>query len=257
MRETGLADSKSILLLEYMNVKELLSNIDECDRVIIPLGSIEPHTEFFPLGTDKIIAERLSIELSRELHRSGKCSIIAPTIGYGLSIEWKKSGATVTLSPLTIMYLLTDIVTSLIEMGFKKIIILNGHGGNSEIIRVVSREIALRNVDVEIIVIDWWRLVSDIIEKYSSTGMFLHSDEIEISLLLYWGIIREEDIRRIEKYIVKNSRLPWQGRKGIEMYASIERDQALIAYGSPDKANARLGEFLVKEFCKRASSIIP
>ncbi len=257
MRETGLADNKSIFLLEYMNVKELLSNIDGCDRVIIPLGSIEPHTEFFPLGTDKIIAERLSIELSRELYRNGKCSIIAPTIGYGLSIEWKKSGATVTLSPLTIMYLLTDIVTSLIEIGFKKIIILNAHGGNSEIIRVVSREIALRNDGVEIVVIDWWKLVSDIIEKHSSTGMFLHSDEIELSLLLYWDIIREEDIRRIDKYIVKNNRLPWQRRKGIETYTSIEKDQTLLAYGSPDKANARLGELLVKEFCKRASSIIP
>ncbi len=257
MRETGLADIEKykFLLIERINFKELGVYLKECrGRVILPIGSIEPHTSIFPLGTDKIIAEKLSIELAEELYRQGKCALVAPVLGYGISIEWKKSNSTITLSTLTMLLLLKDILSSLREIGFRKIIILNAHGGNSEIIRLVSREFAENYSDVEIIVVDWWKVVSDIISMHSSTSAFMHSDEIEISVLLYWGVIDKKMIN--EKNIVKKKKLPWQKSNGIEVYGNIAREQTLAAYGDLGRASVELGEYLVKEFCRRVAEII-
>ncbi len=257
MRETGLADVEKCKfpLIERMNFKELEAYLKECNgRVILPIGSIEPHTNIFPLGTDKIIAEKLSIELAKELYRQGKCALVAPVLSYGISIEWKKSNSTITLSTLAMLLLLKDILSSLREIGFRKIIILNAHGGNSEIIRLVSREFIGNYDDIEIIVVDWWKVVSDIISKHSLASVFMHSDEIEISMLLYWGVIDKELIN--EKNIVKKKKLPWQKDNGVEVYKGIAREQTLVAYGDPSRASTELGEYLVKEFCKRVAEVI-
>ena len=257
MRETGLADTEKykFLLIERISFKELEAYLKECKgRVILPIGSIEPHASIFPLGTDKMIAEKLSIELAKELYNQGKCALVAPVLSYGISIEWKKSNSTITLSTLTMSLLLKDVLNSLREIGFRKIIILNAHGGNSEIIRLVSREFVENYSNMEIIVIDWWRVVSDIISTYSSTNTFMHSDEIEISLLLYWGVIDRKIID--EKNILKKKKFPWQKGNGIEIYGNIVREQTLAAYGNPSKASIELGEYLVREFCRRVTEII-
>ncbi len=256
MRETGLADVKDIddLLIEKINYKKLKEYLEKCKgRVILPIGSIEPHADVFPLGTDKIIARNLSIELAKELYRQGKCALIAPVLSYGISIEWKKSNATITFSPLTMFLVLNDILYSLRKDGFKEIIILNAHGGNSEIIRLVAREFVEEYDDIKIIVIDWWKTVNDIISSRASAKTFMHSDEIEISMLLYWNII---DKSIIKERIINKNKLPWIKGNGIEVYSSVTKEQALVAYGDPSRASVELGEYLVKTFCKRVANII-
>ncbi len=259
MRETGLADKNSRfpLFIDLISVNDLTKYVEQCKkRIVLPIGSIEPHLRTLPLGTDKIIAEKLAIELAEEFHKNRECLLIAPVLSYSVSIEWKESNSTITLSPITMFYLLKDILISLMDMGFKNIIILNAHGGNSEIIRLTAREFVMKYNDVNIIVIDWWKIINDLIEKYTSTGNFLHSDEVEISLLLYWKIIDNRVLAEVIKSVEKEKTLPWLKDYGIEHYTRIPHEKAIASYGDPSRASRELGELLIKEFKRRATEII-
>ncbi|MEM1869073.1 MAG: creatininase family protein [Acidilobaceae archaeon] len=109
---------------------------------LIPVGSIEQHCSG-PLGLDGFIAEIIARESCRllEERRIGEC-IILPTLFYGYSPEWSSIKGTISLDVESYARIIEAIVGNLMDTGFKRIVVLNGHGGNSSIIEAVLRSIA-------------------------------------------------------------------------------------------------------------------
>ncbi len=142
--------------LEYVLNSSMEVRKDSRDTVaVIPVGSIEQHCQG-PLGTDAIIAEALAREGCRRA--SGvKCTVL-PAIYYGYSPEWGRVPGTITLSLATFTGLITDILDSLYRTGFRRIAILNGHGGNAGMLESIAREWVLGK-DAIVAVINYWRLI--------------------------------------------------------------------------------------------------
>ena len=111
--------------------------------VLIPVGALEQHGNQCPLGTDEIIAEATARRLKEALDREipDYPMLIFPTIPVGLSTEHINFCGSVTLKPDTFYHVLADIYTRSRVHGFRKIAVLNCHGGNSPIIQVLSREL--------------------------------------------------------------------------------------------------------------------
>src|SRR5512143_1707555 len=108
--------------MNWMQVEEYLKHDD---RAVLPLGSTEQHA-YLSLSTDSILAERVAIEAAEPIGVA-----VFPVVAYGQTPYFMAYPGTITLSESTYIALLTDILKSLIQHGFKRIVIVNGHGGNS------------------------------------------------------------------------------------------------------------------------------
>ena len=107
---------------------------------VLPLGATEQHGLHLPTGTDHLLVETIAARAAGVA--AGRADVIvAPTIPYGFSAHHVGFGATVTISTGTLSGLLEEACTSLIACGFRHVFILNGHGGNEELIRVVARQV--------------------------------------------------------------------------------------------------------------------
>lgn len=108
--------------MNWMQVEERL-NTD--DRAVVPLGSTEQHA-YLSLATDSLIAERLAHEAAEPLGIP-----VFPVLPYGLSPYFSAFPGTVTLRLETYVGLIGDILDSLSRAGFRRIVLINGHGGNA------------------------------------------------------------------------------------------------------------------------------
>ena len=108
--------------MNWMMVEEYLRRDD---RAVLPLGCTEQHA-YLSLSTDSILAERLSIEAADPLGIP-----VFPVVAYGITPYFRAFPGTVTLRVETYMRLVRDILDAITEQRFKRILIVNGHGGNT------------------------------------------------------------------------------------------------------------------------------
>ena len=102
--------------------------------IIIPVGSIEQHGPHLPISTDSDIVTEIASRLAK------KCGfIVFPTISYGVSLEHEPL-FNLSLKENNLRKILDDIITSLGKNHIKKIIILNGHHGNLQVLNRIGME---------------------------------------------------------------------------------------------------------------------
>lgn len=140
---------------------------------LLPIGSQEQHGARLPLGTDTllveaVVARALALDLPTDV-------VVLPALPYGLSPHHRFAAA-VTLTPSTLLAVLGEVMDSLVDCGFRRLMIVNGHGGNDEPMRLAVKGAALRH-DVAVAAANYWSLG----DPGRSPG---HAGRFETSLLL-------------------------------------------------------------------------
>ena len=120
------------------------------DRCALPLGSTEQHAGL-SLATDAILAERVAAEAAEPLGVP-----VFPALPYGLTPYFTAFPGTVTLRVATYAAVLRDVLDSLKSAGFRRVLIVNGHGGNAPA-GSVAQEWMMDNPDAHVRFHDWWR----------------------------------------------------------------------------------------------------
>jgi len=110
---------------------------------VVPVGACEQHGPHLPLGTDLLVVEHIALTAAGTLAGDPDV-LVAPAVPYGYSAYHLPNGPTVSLRTSTLHTVLTDICDSLAQSGFQRIFLLNGHGGNAELVTVVARDIGVR-----------------------------------------------------------------------------------------------------------------
>ena len=125
-----------LYLLAEIGWPDVAVYLEGDDRIILPIGSTEQHGRHLPLGTDTMVPTALA-------HRLGERTgvLVAPTVTYGMSLHHLGFPGSVSLRPETLTHVLEDILRSLHRHGFRRVFVLNGHGGN-----VAPLRMALANV---------------------------------------------------------------------------------------------------------------
>jgi creatinine amidohydrolase len=133
----------SRLLFAEMNRTELRA-IAADTLVVLPVGATEQHGPHLPTGTDYFTVEGLCREAARRA--AGQVPVIVtPALPFGSSDHHLPFGGTLSFSTGTYYRVLCELVMSLVTSGFHRIFIVNGHGGNHEVIQLAARDIALRH----------------------------------------------------------------------------------------------------------------
>jgi creatinine amidohydrolase len=147
---------------------------------ILPTGSIEQHGPHMTLESDTAVAWALAQRLEVEL---GPDAVLLPRLDYGLSEHHLRFPGTMTLRPETYVRLLVEIVESVTRWGMRRVLIVNGHGGNIDALRLVSR-IARRDHGALVASVMWAVIAADEIKARVSSPQYGHACESETSIAL-------------------------------------------------------------------------
>jgi creatinine amidohydrolase len=112
------------LRIEDCNWMQVEDYLARDDRIVVPLGSVEQHG-YLSLGVDRILSERVSEEAADPLG-----VLVMPSLPYGLTPYFAAYPGSPTLRVETYRAVLRDLLDSLYYQGFRRVLFVNGHGGN-------------------------------------------------------------------------------------------------------------------------------
>jgi len=253
----------SEIYLGKMTWPEVKERLEESDIAIVVVGSFEAHGPHLPLETDtahtweiaKMAAEKVADEVK---------PVIVPAIPFGVTSLMSYPG-TITLRFETLVNLLKDVCKSLIHHGFKKIVILNGHGGNPPAISAAIRELT-EETGALLVSIDWWGgFGRDIIKENIESDVVFHACEAETSVCWFCGIrVVEDKLKKSipelsSKYIKLNFYAsPPTVTVGIAPNSkfSIDRLSETGVIGDPTKASKEKGKKIVEAIVDRLADFL-
>lgn len=163
----------------YGKVKDVKYDMD-----VLPWGATEPHNYHLPYMTDSILSHKIAVESAQKAYREADAHVmVLPPVNFGSHNLGQHS------LPFCIHYryetqkaVLTDTVEALERQGIKKLLIINGHGGNS--FKNMIRDLALDKPDFMIATTEWYTVEDS--SKYFEAEIDDHAAETETSVMMYY-----------------------------------------------------------------------
>ena len=159
---------------------------------MLPLGSVEQHGNHMPLGTDTMLAHAVSLAAAA---RAGDAFVLPPP-WFGFSAHHMRFPGSVTLRAETLIAVAEDIVASLVQHGFRRILIVNGHGGNAGVIDVLASTLGHRHYGAaRIAALTYFQLARHAIAELrrSEPGGMGHACEFETAMVRAFAARPGED----------------------------------------------------------------
>jgi creatinine amidohydrolase len=211
--------------------------------VVVPVGAIEQHGPDLPVGTDLFIVEHLAHKAAGLIAKDLPV-VLTPAQPFGSSHHHLPFGGTMSLSSSSFFGAVEDLVRSLVESGFRMIFLLNGHGGNDELLQVVARDVSLQS-DADVGAASYWTIAWEALVALGADRageLPGHAGAFEASLML---LIRPELVGQAERDVrVGDQRFPARERYRLELHGSW---QSIDGYtDEPRNADAERGRAWVE-----------
>ncbi|MCI0330325.1 MAG: creatininase family protein [candidate division Zixibacteria bacterium] len=156
------------------------------DAAILPVGTIEAHG-VTSLATDVLIPEKIAEEIADRLK-----AVVLPAVAYSLTRSLYGYPGSLTVKPAAFEAYLSEILDSCADHKFRKVVILNGHGGNSSSLNKVGLE-GFHRTGLKIAVVHWWILAAEVCrEVYRESGGHAALDENAFILAFWPELVKKE-----------------------------------------------------------------
>jgi creatinine amidohydrolase len=147
---------------------------------IIPVGATEQHGPNLAFGTDWRIAEAIANRVAAEVN---PLAVVVPPLPFGLSGHHLGFPGTLHISATTFMAVCSDVAASLARHGIKKVLFVNGHRGNENLLGVLITELTY-DLGIEAASSFWMTQASDAVNRHKATDRWGHACEIETSVAM-------------------------------------------------------------------------
>jgi creatinine amidohydrolase len=217
---------------------------------VLPWGATEAHNTHLPYGTDNVESGEIAAESARLAWERGARVAVLPTIPFGVNTTQLDIPFTLNMMPSTQLALLGDLASSLEGQGIRKLVVLNGHGGND--FKPLIRELYPRH-RVFISTIDWWK-VADAKAHFTDQGD--HAGELETSVMQHLApaVVRPLDeagsgAAKAWRIAALRDGWAWAPRQ----WTKVSSDTGI---GDPRRATAAQGERFVREVTERIATYL-
>ena len=213
--------------------------LDIVDTALLPVGAIEQHGPHLPLDTDAFDAEYLAKRVADGC-RDPK-PLVLPLIAYGVSYHHEAFKGTISINNDTLANLVYDVGISVAKNGIRKLVIINGHGGNAPSLNFAAQRI---NQDARIFVCVDTGETSDVdVDSLIETPNDVHAGEIETStsLAIRPHLVRMDRLQ-MEVPAFSSRYLDFTSKRGVSWYAHTHKISSSGVMGDPTKASVEKGE---------------
>lgn len=233
-----------------MTAVELKNLSREETLIVLPIAAVEQHGPHMPTGTDEIIctavAEKVEECLKEEL-------VLLPTLWLGASQHHLRWGATLTSRVENYETLLCEICESLLNDGFRRVMILNGHGGNIGPMQISLRRLQVDFPNCQLLAASYWSIaeaeIASVMDGDCKTVG--HACEAETSLIMHLRpeLVRTAKIDNFDDYAPDLI-------DGVYICRDMFQRTSAGATGRPDLASAEKGAKMFSLIVKRVSAVI-
>jgi len=155
-----------------MNWMQVEARVAQDDRCVLPIGSVEQHA-YLSLSVDMILAEKVAVDAAEPLGVP-----VFPVVPYGLASSFAAFPGTMSFSLSTYICVIRDLLDSMHRSGFRRIVVVNGHGGNAPAATVIS-EWLNDHPDSSVKMHDWWRAPETMAKVFSIDPAASHASWME------------------------------------------------------------------------------
>lgn len=177
--------NRELQRLSWLKVRQLVP--EKIDTVILPVGTVEAHGSSC-LGTDNYIPEAVALDIADRIN-----ALVAPIVNYGITKSLIRYNGGSTIKPETFGAYVRDILDSLVDTGFRHVILMNGHGGNNSVLKSVAFDFHAER-KANIAVIHWWQLCQQMTEQFfKHAGGHAGTDETAMVMAIDPELVDEEN----------------------------------------------------------------
>jgi creatinine amidohydrolase len=247
-------------VLSELSWPEVQEAIDDGAVVVVPMASTEQHGRHLPLETDSRLCKSVAERACKAALADGTPVLIAPTVWLGYSPHHMDFPGTMTVDSATFSAVVVAIGRSLWQHGFRKIFFLNGHGGNSNLLRAAMQDLRFEH-EIRATAASYWDFVPQFIEEWreSELGGINHACEMETSLML---AVRPDlvDLSKAEDshWFPRSSFISEDLAIGapVSVNWSHEELHPSGSLGDPRLSTAERGQVLLDEIVKRVATFL-
>jgi creatinine amidohydrolase len=212
--------------------------------VILPIASLEQHGPHLPVEVDSMLGETVAARAARKVMARGQQVVVLPVLWTGLSEHHMSFGGTVTLDFSAFSAVVEGVCRSVLRHGFKRVVLLNAHGGNENALRTITDELTPK-LGVPIVQFTYWYAAAGAIAEILETQtMLMHACEAETSMML---AVRPELVAMDRVGMAKANSTPDIADVvggGVYRWRTIGARSSSGVIGNPDAATVEKGEWL-------------
>lgn len=238
-----------------LTAEELRARAAEDALVVIPIGSMEQHGPHLATGVDIVLATGVAARTAAAIAAAGQPVVVTPCVWTGLAEHHMAFGGTVTLDYAAFAGVLRGIVRSAARHGFRKVMLLNGHGGNAEAVAVAAGEFAIE-FGIKVAGGTYWHVVPEVIGPIlERQAGLMHACEAETSMML---ALRPDSVRLerlAEAHGPMSTRVAGQPT-GLALRRSFKAISASGVIGDARSATAAKGEALLAAISAKIAGLL-
>jgi creatinine amidohydrolase len=208
---------------------------------VLPVGSIEQHGPHLPVQVDALLVTEVARRTARLVAATDPI-VVLPTVWSGLAEHHMSLGGTLTLDLPTFYALIRCLVRSLVRSGFRRIILINGHGGNMTAMNAIVGELSVETALPIALATYWVAAEAEFAQILDEQTTVKHACEAETSMVL----ALRPDLVAMDALTGVKPPAEWSGgRTDIFVWQSVESWSPSGVAGVPAAASATKGERLL------------
>lgn len=247
---------EEFMLLQKMKWPEVKEKIGKGVIVVVPIGSTEQHGYHLPIDTDISIPCHIAIKATERTE-----DIVAPPINYGYNEKDLAFPGTVSVKTNSFLNYVFDICDSLSRTGFKKILLLNGHGYNTFLVHTVCNMVNEKTNSL-CASTSYFQLIPDVIKELrqsKSPGGMAHSGEFETSVQLFLDPEHIDMNKAVKEFGFYQTKYTWFDlleMPPVYIRTNFDNNTKSGVIGDPTLATREKGEKIVKELIERLADFL-